>query len=483
MPLNHSLSHRTPNKHFGQTSHLARRSELKKLLTESSLTCTFHCYPKIFQYKSIYAKVLWIGVFLIFSCLTFWLVIKCLLDYFEFDVVSKIRVYAEDSSAFPTITICDANPLTTKQAEHEINETIRYISDNTVTNSHFGLGSTFRMAKLSKDIFMGYVMSRSFLFEDSQKQALGFSLDNVLQMCSFNLGSCDSSNFTWYFSYTYGNCFQFNTGISTPMRDSTVSGRMYGLVLFMGPLTNLNAYDAYYSSGLRIFISNGSFLSTSTQEIFVKTGEHSSITIKKTFTHKAPWPYSKCVDLSDFHSDLYDYINASHSEYRQKDCLDLCLQRIIIEKCHCFMTLLPLYGNASLCMNESQIFCSYSYYNSDLRKQCTLECPLECDYATYDWTLSTLDYPTKQFYEETKATINTSFASDFEEVKRTHLALNIFYPSLEYTELSEVPKISFADLVSSMGGALGIFLGFSIFSLIEIFEILVKIFSICLVKK
>ena len=67
-------------------------TEAKHRLVEWSLSSNIHCYPKIFQSKNIYAKILWLICFLLFSFLTFWLVIKGVLDFLEFDVVAKIRV-------------------------------------------------------------------------------------------------------------------------------------------------------------------------------------------------------------------------------------------------------------------------------------------------------------------------------------------------------------------------------------------------------
>ena len=52
----------------------------------------------------------------------------------------------------------------------------------------------------------------------------------------------------------------------------------------------------------------------------------------------------------------------------------------------------------------------------------------------------------------------------FEECQRTHLYLNVFFANKEYTEIREVPKLTEVDLISLLGGVLGIFLGFSVFS-------------------
>ena len=93
------------------------RKNLKTLLVDRALLSTFHCYPKIFQTKNLYAKLTWSLLFILFSCLTFWFVVKGVLDFLEYDVVTKIRVISQQSITFPTVTICDASLFTTKESE------------------------------------------------------------------------------------------------------------------------------------------------------------------------------------------------------------------------------------------------------------------------------------------------------------------------------------------------------------------------------
>ena len=89
-----------------------------------------------------------------------------------------------------------------------------------------------------------------------------------------------------------------------------------------------------------------------------------------------------------------------------------------------------------------------------------------------------MDYPTHQYFDDIKNDLKEYENMSFEEFKKTNLALNIFYPSKEYTVITETPKTSFIDLVSNMGGSLGMFLGFSLFSFVELFEILFHIIFI-----
>lgn len=50
------------------------------------------------------------------------------------------------------------------------------------------------------------------------------------------------------------------------------------------------------------------------------------------------------------------------------------------------------------------------------------------------------------------------------------ISFEVFYTSLEYTMISQSPRYLFIDLVSSLGGTLGVFLGASLLSLMEVIE-------------
>jgi hypothetical protein len=110
-------------------------------------------------------------------------------------------------------------------------------------------------------------------------------------------------------------------------------------------------------------------------------------------------------------------------------------------------------------------------------------CPLECNSVTYDLSLSSLEYHSQNHYENT---INTQDNRDYfqrvynetlslEAYKSRTVSFVVFYPSLQYTLLTESPKTSVADLFSQIGGSLGMFVSFSIFTLFELCEIVILI--------
>jgi len=143
------------------------------------------------------------------------------------------------------------------------------------------------------------------------------------------------------------------------------------------------------------------------------------------------------------------------------------------------------------CLNVSQYQCFTSVLNDIILEECEGDCPLECDSVTYQYSLSSLLYPSQSFYNKffnDKSAFNffkTTFGIDIatkDKFKEYFLMLNVFYPYLQFTQITEIPKFTPIDLLSQIGGSLGMFLGFSLFHLIEIFEILL-IFIVSLLKK
>ena len=55
------------------------------------------------------------------------------------------------------------------------------------------------------------------------------------------------------------------------------------------------------------------------------------------------------------------------------------------------------------------------------------------------------------------------------------LSVNIFYGSGSYTKIYEKPAVEIKDLIPDLGGRLGLFLGISILTFIEVFEVIYEI--------
>ena len=121
----------------------------------------------------------------------------------------------------------------------------------------------------------------------------------------------------------------------------------------------------------------------------------------------------------------------------------------------------------------------FAYYKESL---CGDYCPLECESIKYNVFLSNADYPTRSYASglmknpkiQAKYAANLS-KLDFDSLKRNLVQIWVGYRDLGYDHYVEIAKMEVIDLISNIGGTLGLFLGMSFLSIAEILDILLQI--------
>ena len=163
--------------------------------------------------------------------------------------------------------------------------------------------------------------------------------------------------------------------------------------------------------------------------------------------------------------------------YNQFDCFNLCFQLNVISKCGCY---LPYYYK----MNSS-IECSVAdrecvenkiMKNENVYSNCPDLCPLECEYVKYGIISSFNSFPTKTGYRQMKDYLKyleqKNLTFDYQKAKDSLLRISIYFDELKILEFSENAKMTITDLLSNCGGVLGLMLGISFLSFVEIVEVL-----------
>ena len=294
-------------------------SHVKNIFIKWSQSVTYHCYPKIFKEKTHFAaRLIWILVFFSFTGLTSYILLRNVLAYFEYNVVSTVEVINESPTFFPTVTICDSNPFSTFQAETLIRQ---LIADD---QSALNLSNMSYIDVLAYYEYVAYI-TKQFVYVpeygDANRRILGFNLSDLVQTCRFNNIPCNLSNdFHWLFHFDYGNCFQFNSGFNmnnepVNLKEAIYEGQMYGFSLKLGPVTNENSFATTDSRGLKVYVHNQSFVPLDYDTaLSVEAGKQTNIAVTRTFASNVPQPYSNCVDLSQgFSSEFYNLIVAGFS--------------------------------------------------------------------------------------------------------------------------------------------------------------------------
>jgi len=451
----------------------SKLSSVKKTFLDWSEKADINCYTKMFDYKgNVCVQSIWFVVLLLSTGATFFLIAYTVIGYLTYDVTSQIRIINEIPITFPTITFCDNNPFSTLKAQ-EFMQNISQIN-NLAPNSFENISLIFNLAKLR---------ASSKLVDDSKRQTFGQQMRPFF--CKFKGKPCAMNDFQWYWSFEYGNCYQFNSVSNSAsqvgeLKELTRPGSAFGLELGVFPLINQNSLITTSSVGGVVFVHESKFKPS--ESVFLETWRNTLICIKKTFTQKYPSPYSDCIDLDSYKSDLYKYItSALKKAYRQQDCVDLCQQRHIIDECKCYYTkYVDLDTGVRPCLNKTDYSCVENSFNNFNLDECqTRSCPLECDSTTFDLSLSSLEYPDEKTYEFFKNayTLDSFYSSFFNltlsyDLFKSNVAyFTVFYPNLQYTEITESPKTDMYTLLTQIGGSLGMFVSFSIFTLFELVEI------------
>ena len=134
-------------------------------------------------------------------------------------------------------------------------------------------------------------------------------------------------------------------------------------------------------------------------------------------------------------------------------------------------------------MNDIQTKCTFSNYDdfisSNVNDLCSSMCPLECESSKLDISTSSSTFPTRSFYELYKENkyFKELFQSEsitYDDLRESILEVNIYYETFKYTKTGESPVSTIIDLVSNIGGTLGLFIGISLLSLVEILEIIAE---------
>lgn len=291
--------------------------------------------------------------------------------------------------------------------------------------------------------------------------ALNTSLETLIYECFFNGNNgCflnKSQFFESYYDAGFQKCFRFN-GLNTKDLKSTYAGNRYGLIL------NLNMNP---SSLLIISINNRSAIPYTlfNSEIRLATGSLSEFVISRLLTDNLPEPYNRCykdVSLYAGNQTFIKMILKDNRTYSQKECLEFCSYAYYLDNsnCGCKSTVQTVLVSCYVSADEKSRLCTRNFTENFLQDKinevCAAFCPLECD---------SLDYSLDKFSTHSNVITNRT-------------SVTVFYNSLKYILISQQAKTLIIDLVPNIGGILGLFIGISFLSFIEIFEFIAEYFFI-----
>jgi len=296
-------------------------------------------------------------------------------------------------------------------------------------------------------------------------------LSNLIVECTFNKFSCNipkdiriNEDKFGFISYTFKS------------QPTYLGGSLNSLQIGVN-LANISFDKTNTLDGIRVIIHNKTddpnyYMGYSDNGFNLAPGFYNELSVNKIFTYKLGLPYNNCLkdvkSIDSFDSDLYRFIiQSTNYSYRQTDCLYYCAGQKLynylnitnkIDRWENIIAKYPQYYGTILQMIYSEAL------KKGLQASC-LDCPEECDSIQYDISHSF-----------------TKFSAQ-NETFENFVFFTVYYESLQYTVIDQIAQMNVFDLISNIGGNLGLFIGISFLSFAELIELFVEIICIFLGKR
>ena len=285
-----------------------------------------------------------------------------------------------------------------------------------------------------------------------------FDLIGMTKFCAFkyNYSDCkDRLNVSMFDSFQeldyFGryNCIRFNgfKNENIQLKSSIGTSFMNGFQIeFLMPHNWLGIHVYVADNHVNYFEPLMPFYAGTSNEI--------QLYFRKMVEKLMPYPYNPCFSIN-------------RKSHLQENCIQKCIHEKVAETYNCSF---PGYY-----MINRKVTCNDDYYNQFqyfeflnkrnlFKPNCKRKCAKECETTRYETTI--LHQPLKWTHPERDQTIRV---------------ITFFAESI-YQEIVQVPQMTLSGLISSLGGTIGVFLGLSFLSFVEIIEFFIRIFFIMFKK-
>ncbi|KGL77721.1 Acid-sensing ion channel 4, partial [Tinamus guttatus] len=384
-------------------------------------------------------QTLWAFAFLVSLAFFLYQAAKSALLYLEHPHVMALDEEAIREMVFPAITICNIN---------------RYRHSALTDADIFHLANMTGLPPKDRD---GH-KATDLLYPDPDMADIvnrtGHQLDDMLKSCNFSGENCSSRDFAVVYT-RYGKCYTFNGDRRNP-RVTRQGGMGNGLEIML---------DIQQEEYLPIWRE------TSEWSLAAGQGSGHAGTAGAAMGQGPgggqPLPYPPCnqASLAPIQPALGEHPCPMPSESgrglrEQRAGLPFLVTR-------CFSP-----GNESICSPNVYIECADHTLDTaveDSQDRCS--CPTPCNLTRYGKEISMVRIPNKGSarYLARKYNKNETY------IRENFLVLDIFFEALNYEAIEQKKAYDLAGLLGDIGGQMGLFIGASILTILEILDYIYEV--------
>ena len=253
------------------------------------------------------------------------------------------------------------------------------------------------------------------------------------------------------------------------------------LELFQGPSDEYYNYlKEYFYNGIIIYVTDQGHTPNFKNMRPFKPGSSVSLNLAQTHFVNLPAPYSDCQETNSIDTEIAQKMRQFNIRYDRYNCLMYCQQMLNYYGMGCFKNFIENIYQVKICKTLKELDDNQAYVFDD--RVCPIMCPAECEQNSYDFEASFSDFPSKNYayklindrYDHYTKLFHTKNIT-YDMVKKSVSSFYFYFDELVVTEIIESPSIQFVDLISNIGGILGLFAGMSVLSFVELIDLSVNI--------
>ena len=420
---------------------------------------TTHGLSRIYAARTVLGRLFWLAIFLTvsgFLVASLWqLAVKATSN----EIVTVLQSQNNRSMQFPEVTFCNSNGFT-----KELNKDIS--KRPTTIDAEFDV--SIHLSKLN----------------DTEIRNFGHQQDiflmTKLNMCLFKQSACNfAEDFLNSSSPFFGNCFTFKA------RGRSQNGALREKGLSVTININQDDYSSAFSqprpAGVMVMIHHVNELYPSAQQLTLAPGTMTDIKLKKRVFSRLPDPFpDKCIDEETF-------LRKVHTRYSARICQNECYIRNQYEKCgsvtplfESAVKMLPMQkylnrGKLKVATSGQDFDCLSKFDDAFQNGEISCDCPPPCYEEQFTTSLSHSMWPALNDAEKILSDLKQSYGNQSAFVNWTKdklyqniLKVNIYYQDFEVETIIQREAYSWNDFVCDLGGNISLWVGASVFSVIEL---------------
>uniref|UniRef100_A0A914LTB7 Uncharacterized protein n=1 Tax=Meloidogyne incognita TaxID=6306 RepID=A0A914LTB7_MELIC len=477
-----------------------------------------------------FIRFFWVLVTILSLALLIWQIAKLLIVYTSKPTVSQVSfLLPENGLQFPAITICSHNPVRKEYVKrlnasgHFSQRLLDYAMHSFMEPQYLLTYKDPEKLKMIDQEWKHFVKNSKTNFTiNSFFWNASTSCRQMLKYCSFGGRQFDCCLYAKGILTDIGKCYQlnFDEADQSWLKHQVQAGINNGLQIIADAHTEEQIVSAainsghalaeIFENGFRYYVHDQNAMPyLSTEGISVSPGTKVYSAISPTnyllLSHNEwgnctnEWPLNlNKIENSDGGSGSLITLD-ENLPYSLLKCKTICLAKYFYERCGCSPFIYNIEEYFSVCTPYDTYKCINYGRNITTKNQtdenneeeeddyslveelptCT-ECKMECHRSVYHiynsyaqgFSQSFLSWIQKKKIEWTPKHVHSNF-----------VAINIFFRDICYTEYKQIQSVGMTEILSDIGGNMGLFLGMSLVSVIELATFLWKITWIFISKK